>query len=470
MKLPILFGGKAKADGTMVIESDRRSIVAAMRDIASPVTETDVPDSAIGPIIAGVVVMLIFFGGFVGWAAFAPLASAVVAAGTLKIEGNRKSIQHLDGGIVSEIKVTDGDEVQPGQVLVQLDDTRARADYTSFTQQYDSLRAQEARLTAESTGAADVVFPADMKDRVSDPTVSAAITGQKKLRDARSAALQSQIEMSKKRIAEYQVQMTGDKAQIAARVAQRQSMEKELKGLKDLYEKGIISQTRVLDLQRNAERLEGEENELTADMGRAEQSINQTKSQTDAVRQEWLSQVVNELRDTQTKVSDVYQHMLSAKDVLDRTQIKAPVAGTVFGMTIFTKGAVIPRGETILEIEPHDQQMRVDAPVKPEDIDRIREGMEAEVKLTALKQRDLPLIIGKVTYVSPDRQVEAHTGKPYYTVYVKIDEASLANAPTHIDLYPGMPASIVVATGDRTALQYMIQPLIDSMSAAFRER
>lgn len=469
MKLLGAFAGRAKPGTQMVLDSDRRSIVAAMRDIASPVTETDVPDSASGPILAGLAILVLFFGGFVGWAAYAPLASAVVAAGTLKIEGNRKSVQHLDGGVVSDIKVSDGDEVQPGQVLIQLDDTRARADYTSFSQQYDSLRAQESRLTAESTGA-DIVFPADMVQRASDPTVTAAMQGQKKLREARAAALQSQFETGKKRIAEYQAQITGNHGQIASREAQRQSMEKELRGLKDLYEKGIISQTRVLDLQRNSERLQGEENELQADIGRTEQSINQTKAQTDSVRQEWLSQVANELRDTQIKVSDIYQHMLSAKDVLDRTQIKAPVAGTVFGMTIFTKGAVIPRGETIMEIEPHEQQMRVDAPVRPEDIDQVREGMDAEVKLTALKQRDLPIITGKVTYVSPDRQVESHTGKPYYTVYVKIDEDSLAKAPKHIDLYPGMPASIVVATGRRTALQYMIQPLIDSMSAAFRER
>jgi HlyD family type I secretion membrane fusion protein len=470
MKLLGALGGRGKGSGDMVLETDRRSIVTAMRDVAAPVTEQDVSDSATWPIVVGISVLAIFFGGFVGWAAYAPLASAVVAPGTLKIEGNRKAVQYLDGGIVSEINVKDGDDVQQGEVLIQVDDTRARADYTAFLQQYDSLRAQEARLTAESTGAATISFPADMVQRASDPTVAAAMQGQKKLRDARSAALQSQLETAKKRIAEFQAQIVGSRAQIESRNAQRASMERELKGLKDLYEKGIISQTRMLDLQRNAQRLEGEVNELTAEIGRVEQSINQTKAQGDSMRQEWLAQVANELRDTQTKVSDVYQHMLSAKDVLDRTQIKAPVAGTVFGMTIFTKGAVIPRGETIMEIEPHDQQMRVDAPVRPEDIDEVREGMEAEVRLTAFKQRDLPLITGKVTYVSPDRQVEAHTGKPYYTVYVKIDESSLANAPKHVNLYPGMPATIVVATGRRTALEYMLQPFIDSMSTAFRER
>lgn len=462
--------GRGKNGGQMVLETDRRSIVTAMRDVASPVTEQDVPDSATMPIIAGVIVLLIFFGGFVGWAAYAPLASAVVAPGTLKIEGNRKSVQHLDGGIVSEIKVADGDDVQQGQVLVQLDETRARADFTAFQQQHDSLRAQEARLTSESTGASAILFPADMVERATEPTVAAAMQGQKKLRDARAAALQSQFETAKKRIAEFQAMITGARAQIASREAQRASMERELKGLKDLYEKGIISQTRMLDLQRNATRLEGEVNELNAEIGRTEQSINQTKAQTDSMRQEWLAQVANELRDTQTKVSDIYQHMLAAKDVLDRTQIKAPVAGTVFGLTVFTKGAVIPRGETLMEIEPHDQQMRVDAPVRPEDIDQVREGMDAEVRLTAFKQRDLPLITGKVTYVSPDRQVEAHTGKPYYTVYVKIDETSLIKAPKHVNLYPGMPATIVVSTGRRTALEYMLQPFIDSMSSAFREQ
>jgi len=419
--------------------------------------------------MAGAAIMAAFFLGLGGWAAFAPLNSAAVAPAVVKVEGNRKSVQHLEGGIVKELRVREGDKVATEQTLILLDDTQARAAVDVYSKQYDELTAQEARLIAERDGAAAVQFPQALIARRAEPDVAAIIAGQTNLFKSRRTTLTGTVDVLRKKISQTQEQIVGLEGQAAAYKRQLQSTHNENNGLRDLFKKGYVPRQRMLELERSEAALEGQIAEVSSNILRARQSIEEVNVQIVQAQSDRLAQVANDLRDVQVKLLEIGPKVSSAKETLRRTEIRSPYAGVVVGLTAFSVGGVISPGEKIMDVVPEKGGLIVEATVAPEDVKDLHVGMRAEVHLTAYKQRTVPIIHGKVLQVSADRLTDTKTGAGYYLAQIKVDEQELAELKD-VRLAPGMPALVMIPTGERSALDYLLRPLTDSLRKSFREQ
>ena len=419
--------------------------------------------------MAGAAIMAAFFLGLGGWAAFAPLNSAAVAPAVVKVEGNRKSVQHLEGGIVKELRVREGDKVATEQTLILLDDTQARAAVDVYSKQYDELTAQEARLIAERDGAAAVQFPQALIARRAEPDVAAIIAGQTNLFKSRRTTLTGTVDVLRKKISQTQEQIVGLEGQAAAYKRQLQSTHNENNGLRDLFKKGYVPRQRMLELERSEAALEGQIAEVSSNILRARQSIEEVNVQIVQAQSDRLAQVANDLRDVQVKLLEIGPKVSSAKETLRRTEIRSPYAGVVVGLTAFSVGGVISPGEKIMDVVPEKGGLIVEATVAPEDVKDLHVGMRAEVHLTAYKQRTVPIIHGKVLQVSADRLTDTKTGAGYYLAQIKVDEQELAELKD-VRLAPGMPALVMIPAGERSALDYLLRPLTDSLRRSFREQ
>jgi HlyD family type I secretion membrane fusion protein len=426
------------------------------------------PTSPWPVICVGLVVVVLFFGGLGGWAAFAPLASAVSAYGTLQASGQNKIVQHLDGGIIKELRVKNGDTVSNGQILVLLDDTQAQAAVNLIRSQYFSLLAVKARLEAEREGAKTVHYPSELTEAASDAGVKETIAGQTSVFEERRNMLVGQVALLEKRIKQLQQQMHGAAVQQDAQAEQLALIEDELKSAKSLYEKGYVPKTRVLLLERQAAALSGQGGEYSSSRAGIEQAIGEAQLQILQLQKERLSEVSQNLSDVQDKLNAMEERLNSAEDVLARTVITAPAAGIVLGMNANTVGGVIERGAQILEIVPSGEQLVIRAAVRPEDIADIHVGMKTEVRLTAYDQRQTGILHGEVTEVSADRIVTQADQRGHFEVKVAIsDDLSLI---PEIAVVPGMPATVLIPTKQRTVLEYLAGPLTDYFLGGMREK
>jgi HlyD family type I secretion membrane fusion protein len=419
--------------------------------------------------LAGWLVIGIFFGGFGTWAVTAPLDGAVVANAVLKIEGNRKSVQHLDGGIVKELRVKEGDRVKVGDSLVVLDDTQARAEFEVLSQQYVVLRFGEVRLLTELANGSEPVIPAELAGRLDDPYVSVIWTGQIKQFESRRAAIEGQRSVIREKINQLQSQIAGTTAQVNSFTDQITSVQNEAESIAPLVEKRLLSRPRLLQLQRTAFGLEGQIADAQANIAKFRQAIAEQQLQIAQLDNDRLTEVTKDLRDTQAKLLEVIPKRTNAQAVLGRMEIRAPYDGQVVGLNMFSVGGVIQRGDKILDIVPDQEALTVEAQVAVEDISDVHPDMRAEVHLTAYKQRIVPIIHGDVVQVSADRLTEPKTNNPYYVASVRLDMAELAELP-NIRLYPGMPATVMIPTQSRTAFDYLVGPLVMSFNRAFRQK
>lgn len=419
--------------------------------------------------MAGWLVIGIFFGGFGTWAVTAPLDGAVVANAVLKIEGNRKSVQHLDGGIVKELRVKEGDRVKVGDSLVVLDDTQARAEFEVLSQQYVVLRFGEVRLLTELANGSEPVIPAELAGRLDDPYVSVIWTGQIKQFESRRAAIEGQRSVIREKINQLQSQIAGTTAQVNSFTDQITSVQNEAESIAPLVEKRLLSRPRLLQLQRTAFGLEGQIADAQANIAKFRQAIAEQQLQIAQLDNDRLTEVTKDLRDTQAKLLEVIPKRTNAQAVLGRMEIRAPYDGQVVGLNMFSVGGVIQRGDKILDIVPDQEALTVEAQVAVEDISDVHPDMRAEVHLTAYKQRIVPIIHGDVVQVSADRLTEPKTNNPYYVASVRLDMAELAELP-NIRLYPGMPATVMIPTQSRTAFDYLVGPLVMSFNRAFRQK
>jgi HlyD family type I secretion membrane fusion protein len=419
--------------------------------------------------LAGWLVIGIFFGGFGTWAVTAPLDGAVVANAVLKIEGNRKSVQHLDGGIVKELRVKEGDRVKVGDSLVVLDDTQARAEFEVLSQQYVVLRAGEVRLLTELANGSEPVIPAELAGRLDNAYVSVIWTGQIKQFESRRAAIEGQRSVIREKINQLQSQIAGTTAQVNSFTDQITSVQNEAESIAPLVEKRLLSRPRLLQLQRTAFGLEGQIADAQANIAKFRQAIAEQLLQIAQLDNDRLTDVTKDLRDTQAKLLEVIPKRTNAQAVLGRMEIRAPYDGQVVGLNMFSVGGVIQRGDKILDIVPDQEALTVEAQVAVEDISDIHPDMRAEVHLTAYKQRIVPIIHGDVVQVSADRLTEPKTNNPYYVASVRLDMAELAELP-NIRLYPGMPATVMIPTQSRTAFDYLVGPLVMSFNRAFRQK
>lgn len=421
------------------------------------------------PIVIGSSIFAVFIVGMGLLAAFAPLSSAVIAPGVVRVEDNRKVVKHRDGGIVSQVLVRDGERVDAGQTLLRMDEVQARSAFEVYDNQYMSLLARRARFVAESSGFEEVIFPNALTERVGDERVQALMADQTALFVRRRQGLQSQTHILEQRLMQLDTRISGYEQQLNSIARQRELIEEEKAGVESLADRGYAPRTQVLALERAAVSLGGQVGALSSQIAEAGELKGETQMQISRIRDERLTEGSQGLSEVQTELSNTLPRLIAAKATLSLTEVKSPVAGTVLGLTQFTEGGVVGAGERILDIVPDDTQLIVQATIRPNDIAEIAAGMAAQVKLTAYLQSVTPSVDGEIIRVSADR-ITDEDGGAYYTADVRINPQSLSRSMRELRLYPGMPAEVIVATGNRTALDYLVSPISNSLDRAFREQ
>jgi HlyD family type I secretion membrane fusion protein len=419
-------------------------------------------------VLAAFVVLVVFFGGFGVWAALAPLQSAAIAPGRVTVASHRKTVEHLEGGIIAALLVKEGDVVTAGQLLIRLDATRAEATLQRLHARYDALVSTEARLAAERDWRDFVSFPDSLLNRGQNPETLEILSGQQAIFEARRKALRGRVDILNQRIAQLHDEINALQAQVEAEVKQLRLIRQETDTVEKLVRGGLAEMPRLLALQRTSADIEGRRGEKLALIARAEQRIGETKLQILDLENNFQSEVVTELRTTQAEAVDILGQLKSAEDVVNRTQVLAPLAGVVVNLRVHTTGGVANPGEPLLDIVPRDDVLVVESRIDPLDIDVVRVGLPATVRLTAFKARHIVPLAASVTHVSADSFTDERSGAPYYMAQVTIDPTDRQKLKD-LELYPGMPAEVMIATGERTALDYALRPVLDSFGRAFRE-
>ncbi|MBE9606821.1 HlyD family type I secretion periplasmic adaptor subunit [Acetobacteraceae bacterium H6797] len=434
-----------------------------------PLIQLDAPrPHTRGPMLLGIAAMAIFIGGFGAWSAYAPLAEAAIAQGVIKVEGNRRTIQHLEGGIVREILVRDGDQVQAGQVLMRLDDIQASSALEATRGQRWAYLAQDARLAAEMARADRIAFPAEMLSS-SDPRAREAMSGQQALFELRKASLQSQIQVLQTRISQQDASQASSEAQRLSQERQLTLTRREEQDVRTLVAQGLERMPRLLALQRNIASAEGNIADLNFQIERAKAQSAEARSQMKQIEDQRLAEVSSEMRDVRIKLNDAEEKLRAANDVSKRREIVAPESGTILNSRFFTIGAVVRAGDPVMEMTPSSDKLVADVQLAPNDIDVVHPGLLAEVRLPAFKQRLVPYLHGHVEVVAADVTQDDRTRQSYYSVKIQIDPEQL-KALSGVELKPGMPVEAHIKVGERSFFRYMVQPLIDSFHRAFTEQ
>lgn len=455
-----------------------RNAIATIQSQAGtnlPVPSTPRPDAPLmhelrSPIRASVLVIGLFFGGLGWWAASAPLAGAAIAPGVVSPDGSRRTVQHLEGGIIREIRVQDGSVVRAGDPLIVLEDVQARAGFDMLQTRLYTLAAIQARLRAEQAYAGSVRFPDWLVQAPQgDATALEAMVAQRALLDARAKALADRKDILRRRIEQLRQEIAGLEAQIRADSRQIDLIDQEIEGVEELYRKGLERKSRLLALKRGRADIEGNRAERQARIARAEQAIGETELQIIAQDTAHLEAVNEEASRVQVELAEVEQRLAASRDVLERTLITAPTDGTVLGLRFRTPGGVVRPGEPVLELVPRDEELLVDARVSPMDIDIVRAGLPAQVVLPAFQQRHMPRLEGRVRDVSADAITDPQSGERFFEARIEIDRARLAALAPEVQLTPGMPAEVYITTGEHTVLDYLLSPFYDSLRRAFRE-
>lgn len=418
---------------------------------------------------SGLMVLFLFFGAFGGWAAFAPLDSAAVAPGVVKVAGERKQVQHLEGGIVSELLIEDGDVVEAGDLLVRLDDTQVRAQLDLVSNRILSREALAARLRAERDGAHEIAFAPELRLRDAVDPAWEAMNAQNNIFAARRQSLIDETGMLEQRLVQTESEIGGLEALVAIQDRQIEAIEQEAAGLEALTKKGLTTRERQLALRRQQREVEGERATNIAAMARARGMIVEIDQKILNLKTVRLTEVVDELSKVEAELFDLEQQRRATEDILARTNILAPVAGVVMGLQMHTTGGVVRPGETLLTVVPLGQQLVVEAMVRPEDVETIGIGQPAHVRFQALSRYNLPPLDGVVKVVSADRLVEERTGAPYFTATVVIAKNEIEKLEGR-NLLPGMTSEVMIRTGSRTMLSYLAEPLRQNFRRALREK
>lgn len=416
----------------------------------------------------GWLIVLLGVGGGLLWAMFAPLDKGVPVSGTVVLESNRKAVQHQAGGTVTEILVKEGDKVQAGQVLLRLNDIRPKAEAEISRTQYFSALATEARLSAERDGKSNIAFPKQLEAERKDPRVAANIEMQAQLFNSRQSAMQSEMAAVNENISGLKLQVKGIEESRDNKKLQKKIIQEQLDGLRDLVKDGYVARTRLLDLERNLAQMNGAMAEDTGNIGRTKRQIAELELRRSQRQQEFQRDVRAQLAEVK-KESSTLQERLTSQDA-DRasTDIKAPVAGTVVGLMVFTNGGVVQPGAKMMEIVPGEDALVIEGQVPVHLIDKVKAGLAVDLTFSAFNQNTTPHIPGLVENVSPDRVVDERTGAPYYKMKVIVTpEGKKLLAKNKVQ--SGMPVDMFVKTGERTLANYLIKPIVDRVGTALRE-
>jgi HlyD family type I secretion membrane fusion protein len=428
------------------------------------------PEALTRPMLLKGMWLIVLLFGVVGmWAAFWPMSTGAVAVGRVMVDSNRKDIQHLEGGIVEKILVREGQRVQQGEVLVRLDNTNSSARVGLLRGQLIAAMATEARLIAERDKADAISFPEILlREEAEDPELAKTLDAQRRLFQSRREGLEGQISVLEQKALQSGDEIAGLREQVASASSQIALLNEEINVVRELVTKGNAVRPRLLALERQAASLLGTRGQAQSMISRAQQTINEAKISKINARNEFLNQVVAELKEVQTQRGGLEEQTRASDDVAKRIDIVAPIAGQITGLRVFTEGGVIKPGDTILSIVPLNDKLVVEARVSPFDIETVHDGLKAQVRMSGLSSRSTPLLTGTVVTVSADRFDEPQTGQAYFVARVEIppeEMAALGDTP----LSPGMPAEVLIITGRRTMLSYLFRPVHDSFGRAFRQ-
>ena len=417
----------------------------------------------------GLVVVAIFFGVFGIWAASADLETAAIAGGHVVVGSNRKVVQHLEGGIVRQILVREGSRVKAGDPLVELEETQPESTLGMVRVRLHHAAAREARLIAEREKHDTIKFP-DWLVAVgrTSPEAAEIVASQQRIFESRKNSIQSQTSILEQRVGQYREEISGLNSEIRAETEQLRLIADEVKDVEFLVNRGLERRSRLLQLQRQAADIDGSRARNRALVARAKQSIGETELRIIDLSTNMNREVNEELREVQAEVADLWERNRAAEDIMTRTVIRSPVSGTVVNLKIFTAGGVIAPREPLMEIVPGDDELVVEARVDPSNIDSVHPGLRANVKFSAFTARNVEMIEGHVERVSADALVDERTGMAFYTARIVFDETERKRLGG-LELYPGMPAEVMIIAGERTALSYIMRPLTTSFGRAMRE-
>lgn len=416
----------------------------------------------------GFAILIVALGGFVLWAATASLAIAVVAPGSVSIESFKRTVQHLEGGIVEQLLVEDGDKVEAGDTLVVLSDTQASSQLAIARSQYLINRAMEARLLAEQAGAEIMEIPEDIQD-VDSPRVQQVIAVQQSLFAARRQSLKSTLEALDEQSVQMREQIGGLEERMRVNNNRISSLRAEAEDFRSLYREGLGDNQRLRELERLVLQYEGDNAEFRSNIARLRSQISENSMEREIQQQEFQTEVGEKLRDAQAQIAEAEEQIISLRDKVERSVVTAPVSGTVVGRQVHTIGAVIRAGDKIMDIVPSNEGFVVEARIPTRDIDNIFIGQFAEIRFSAFNQRLTDVIDGEVIHVSADSFEDEATGEQYYRARIRVTESGHEKMTEQMQLLSGMPAEVMLRTGERTFASYIAKPITDMLARAIRE-
>jgi len=448
----------------------------AVRSAVSQGTWYDsLPRSTKFPTVAGVLIMAVVVMGFGVWGNTAPIAGAVVASGVFVVTGQNKIVQHLEGGMIREIFVREGDTVEAGQILLELDDTAARAELQRLFLRRIRLSAMDARLQAEMREETDITLAPEIVGWLGkSPEVKEIVDSQQMTFTARRNNVSSDVKSIQESINALEERIRGSRVQLDAVKRQIVLLDEEIVTKDRLVQAGLVRKPELMVLQRSKANLEGEVGRIMGDIGDAKERIARALEQINGVRKTAIKTAVEQMHEVRAELADVRERMLSAKGILDRIRVTAPVSGVVVKLRYHTRGGVVEAGKNIMELLPLKDELIIEARLRPQDIDSVKHGQAAMVRLTALNQRITPMVSGEVVYLSADTLADEKKSQQVgptdiYLVRVRLNSEESRNLPGFSPT-PGMPAEVYIKTAERTFFQYLMRPIYDSFMRAFRER
>lgn len=450
--------------------SDMSWNATADRDLATEESlDSPLKEMKVGGLVAG-----LFFIGLLGWAALTPLDAGAVAQGVVAVSGNRQAVQHREGGIVTSLNVTEGQTVRKGDVLLQISATELTAAERGLTGEVVALLAQRARLLAERDHLATVAEPAEFAALSPDDKALAddALRGQRLLFQARRASIETERGILAQRIRQHSEQIGGYNHQLGSNREQQRLINEELTGLRTLAARGLVAQNHVRSVERSSAELDGSYGALEAEIAKSSEAVGETRLQVVSLDRRMLEEVATQLRDGQVRLDELQPKLAAMHEQLARSMVRAPAGGRVVGLKVFTVGGVVAPGETVMEIVPQDRALVVEAKASPVDADDLSVGMETQVRFSGLKERNLPILKGKISKVSADSFEDERTGLHHFQIEVVVPPSELAKMKEvreDLSLRAGLPAEVMVPLRERTALAYLLEPLTQTFWKAGRE-
>lgn len=419
-------------------------------------------------LMLGIGLMLLAGGTVASWGITTQIAGAVIAEGRVVVQSNSKKVQHPGGGVIGELLVKNGDTVKAGDLLLRLDETQTRANLTIIQSSLDELLMRQARLEAEKDGASAIMVPRELETVQSQETSAALVTGEVRLFELRRESREGQKAQLQERIIQLEQEVIGLFEQQTAKDKEIAFIRRELKGIQTLWNQQLIPLTRLMQLEREAARLEGQRGQYLATIAQARGKIAETRLSIIQIDQDLRSSVAQEISEVRGKISELRERLVAAEDQLRRIDIRAPQTGVVHQLAVHTVGGVIGPGELIMLIIPQDDVLEVETKVNPGDVDQVYVSQVVSLRLSAFRLEETPELTGSIRSVSADLTIDEKTGASFYTARIMIPTSELSKLDG-LALVPGMPVEAFIRTEDRTVVSYLIKPLSDQVAKAFRD-